>query len=512
MSTMTHPNVQAPQVIDPLPFAGGCRGIWHGQSQDNLPNGFTYKYSGGLATYPQQHSPIAIYAEAVNKTFFVYGGTAGNVHENKANNTLQIHIAVFDHETNMVSQPRVLLDRREAWHHTDAHENPTLVIDDDGYLYVFVNTHGPSNVANRNGASGAASYIFKSLQPYDITGFEQIIGSNPLTADDADTGGTNFSYSNPYWITGEGMLFMHTKYVSWGGRMLGWLTGTPNTDQPSGFAWNERQMLVQVEKGHYQSSALHPDGRTIGTAFNVHPKGETMADSDRDGLDSRTNLYYAQTVGLTGKWTTVDDQPITPGATTRDAMRLMLVRDYAAENKLVYLKSTQFDLAGNPILVYLTSHDYRPGQGGPHTLHTAHWQGGAWVFRDITTCDHNYDYGSLLVDPTEDGGEVWRLVAPLGPGPQPNYTGGEMQVWASTDQGASWNMQHTFGELGPYNHTYARTVLHGHDDFALLWADGDPSQVSPSSLYFTNRTATKVFRMPYVFDADWTLPELVYEA
>ena len=35
-----------------------------------------FKYSGGTATYPQQHAPIAIYAKAADKTFFVFGGVA----------------------------------------------------------------------------------------------------------------------------------------------------------------------------------------------------------------------------------------------------------------------------------------------------------------------------------------------------------------------------------------------------------------------------------------------------
>ena len=50
----------------------GYRGIWY----MNQPTGdeYRYKYSGGLGTYPQQHSPIAIYSTAANKTFFCYGG------------------------------------------------------------------------------------------------------------------------------------------------------------------------------------------------------------------------------------------------------------------------------------------------------------------------------------------------------------------------------------------------------------------------------------------------------
>ena len=55
-----------------LPEDDGYRGIWYANQKSN--DEYVYKYSGGMATYPQQHAPIAIYAPAANKTFFVYGG------------------------------------------------------------------------------------------------------------------------------------------------------------------------------------------------------------------------------------------------------------------------------------------------------------------------------------------------------------------------------------------------------------------------------------------------------
>ncbi len=51
----------------------GYRGIWY--YNQATKDEYKYKYSGGFATYPQQHAPIAIYCKEVDKTFFVYGGT-----------------------------------------------------------------------------------------------------------------------------------------------------------------------------------------------------------------------------------------------------------------------------------------------------------------------------------------------------------------------------------------------------------------------------------------------------
>ena len=55
-----------------LPTADGFRGIWY-MNQPSKDE-YAYKYSGGMATYPWQHHPIAIYAPEADKTFFVYGG------------------------------------------------------------------------------------------------------------------------------------------------------------------------------------------------------------------------------------------------------------------------------------------------------------------------------------------------------------------------------------------------------------------------------------------------------
>ena len=63
----------------PLPRDDGYRGIWY----YNQPSGdvYKYKYSGGFATYPQQHIPIAIYSREADKTFFVYGGRSKEKNE-----------------------------------------------------------------------------------------------------------------------------------------------------------------------------------------------------------------------------------------------------------------------------------------------------------------------------------------------------------------------------------------------------------------------------------------------
>src|SRR6476659_5213711 len=150
----------------PAERADGYRGIWY----MNQPTGdeYVYKYSGGFATYPQQQEPIAIYSRAANKTFFCYGGSTGNRKE------LAEMVSYFDHATGQVPRPRVVMIKKTD----DAHENPTLAVDDSGHIWVFCSTHGPAN----------NSHIFRSTSPYSIDEFEE-------------TAHTNFSYSEPWYLS-----------------------------------------------------------------------------------------------------------------------------------------------------------------------------------------------------------------------------------------------------------------------------------------------------------------------
>src|SRR5947208_956325 len=75
----------------------GYRGIWYYNQPSK--DEYRYKYSGGFATYPQQHLPIAYYAKEANKTFFCYGGTAAGKNE------LLHMVSYYDHATGQVPRP-----------------------------------------------------------------------------------------------------------------------------------------------------------------------------------------------------------------------------------------------------------------------------------------------------------------------------------------------------------------------------------------------------------------------
>lgn len=435
-----------------LPQDDGYRGIWY----SNQPSGdeYRYKYSGGFATYPQQHHPIALYSEEAEKTFFVYGGTR------RGRNELLHMVSYYDHRTGLFPRPRILLDKETS----DAHDNPTLALDGEGRLWVFSNAHGTAR----------RSWIHRSTEPYSIRSFERVLE-------------TNFSYGQPWHLPDRGFLFLHTRYS--GGRRLFWQTSQ------GGREWSEPHLLARVEKGHYQVSWRYA-GR-VGTAFNYHPEPV--------GLNARTNLYYLETADGGASWRAADGSGIeTPIVAEKNPA---LARDYRAEGLLVYLKDLNFDGEGRPVILHLTSRDYRSGpHSGPRVWRTARWTGADWEVRRVTTSDHNYDHGSLYI---EDGG-TWRIIAPTAPGPEPHTTGGDVVLWVSDDRGGSWRKVKQLTRARERNHTYVRRPVNAHPDFYALWADGKTLEPSPSSLYFTSRDGERVFRLPERMEGATAPPEIAW--
>ena len=307
-----------------LPKDEGYRGIWYYNQPSN--DEYVYKYSGGFATYPQQQLPIAYYSKEANKTFFCYGGAV------KGKRQLLHMVSYYDHATGQVPRPRILLNKETD----DAHDNPVMMLDDSGYIWIFSNAHG----------KGRPSYIHKSKKPLSIDEFELVRT-------------TNFSYGQPWWLPGKGFLFLHTIYGE-GGRSLFWMTS------PQGREWSEPQLMARIGMGHYQVSAR--DGGRVGTMFNFHPAPV--------GLNARTNLYYMETADQGRTWRTAGGTAIeTPLKTASNAA---LVHDYQAEKLLVYIKDLNFDAQHRPVLLYMTSRGYASGPANdPRTWHTARWTGTA---------------------------------------------------------------------------------------------------------------------------------------
>lgn len=439
----------------------GFKGLWYTLTQFGE---YGDKYSGGLGTYTAKHSPLAIYSAKENKTFFTYSGTV-----EETDNHLLIMISYYDHSTGQLAKPVILFDKTDS---TDPHENATIQLDADGYLWVFIS----GRYSLRNG------YILRSDNPYNIQSFSEVLNKP-------------FNYPQPKYISGKGFLFLFTNLGS--GREL------YMQSSDDGYSWTSDKKMVAFG-GHYQVSCNL--GSKVGFAYNWHPQGN---------VDKRTNLYFMETQDMGKTWTNINgDELLLP---IQSSNNNSLVKDYSSMGLNVYLKDIRYNNQGYPVLVYITSPTHLTGPANPkREWRIAQWDGNQWLFSMVTYANHNYDMGSLYFD--DDN--TYRIIAPTEVGPQQWGTGGEMATWESYDAGVTWNKLLDITSNSVRNHTYARRPMFCNPDFYALWADGNTEAFSRSCLYFTNKYGD-VFQMPYDLEDDFvdpipfadvieTFPQVVY--
>lgn len=441
----------------------GYRGIWY--FNEKLDSEYAYKYSGGMATYCAKHRPFAVYSAAANKTFFCFGGAK------KQNSRRLVHmVSYFDHQTGQVPQPTLLLDKQTD----DAHDNPVISLDGEGYIWIFSTSHG----------RGRPSFVHKSVRPYDVDEFARV----DATYEQADRQRPldNFSYMQVWPIESRGFAAFFTRYNDPVQRTSMFMRSN------DGMHWSKWQRLAAIEQGHYQISAV--GGTKMASAFNYHPSGK--------GLNYRTNLYYLETVDGGQSWQTAAGQPLAVPVTAVD--NASRVHDYASDKLNVYVKDLVFDDANRPIIVYLTSKGFQSGpENDPRRWHVACWTGSRWRISTVTTSDNNYDMGSLYLEPQQ-----WRLIAPVIAGPQAYNPGGEVGQWISRDQGRTWQPDRSLTEASPMNHSYVRRPLDAHPDFYAFWSDGHGRRPSECRLYFCNQQG-EVFQLPTSMTTRFAKPKRI---
>lgn len=462
-----------PQSLNNTKYTG-YRGIWFtlGQTKNMLKLGYdgNYgdKYSGGKAfAWSHTVAPMAIYVPEVDKTFFVWGGTTESDEKH-----LLAMVSYYDHAKHLVPRPTIVRDQMGV---DDPHDNPSITIDDQGYIYVFI----AGRSRTRSGQ------IFKATKPYSIDEFELIIEREQ-------------TYSQVRYVPGKGFMHFLTLYTN--GRELYFETsanGNDWTHEPA----KDLQKLAGFG-GHYQVSHFDEKLRIISTAFNYHPGG-TWKGIPVSGPDSRTNLYYIESRDFGKTWTTIEG--IELSLPLDDPDNPALVIDYESTGLMAYINKLVFDDEGNPVILVVTSPGYFPGPiNDPRIWEIVRWTGQEWLRHEITRSDHNYDAGSLYIE-----GDRWSLLAPALTGPQPYFTGGEIGLWVSCDKGETWKLEREVTQNSTRNHSYVRRPDHPKDPFFGMWADGNSEEFSISYLYFTNSNGTKVYRLPYTMENDFEEPILI---
>ena len=196
----------------------GYRGIWFTIGQAR--SGYGDKYSGGLGTYTMKHIPMAVYSPEADKTFFVYGGTPSE--ERKY---LLCMVGCYDHKTGMLRRPVVVYDKGVAGV-GDPHDDPTIQLDKEGYVWVFV--------AGR--ANKRPGIRYRSTKPYDISEFEYVNESI-------------MAYPQVHYHPEKGFFLFFTRYD--GVRRLFYQSST------DGIRWTDYRQIASIidegetKSGHY---------------------------------------------------------------------------------------------------------------------------------------------------------------------------------------------------------------------------------------------------------------------
>ena len=416
------------------------------------------KYSGALGTYTAKHHPLAIYADVVDKTFFVYGGT-----KSPKSKHLLCMIGEFDHSSGLVSQPLVVCDKMGV---DDPHDNPSILIDDQGFIWVFVSGRGKVRMG----------FKYKSKKPYSIEGFEKITTEEMTYPQPKKMGSTFFNFFTKY--TGVRKLYFEKS--------------------KNGIHWSEDRLFAAIpekkdqKSGHYQISAQYKE-KKIGTFFNRHPNGI---------VDQRTDLYYLETNDMGETWKTADQKSISVPVTEKSSPSRVV--DYLSLKNNIYLKDMVFDSKGRPICLYIRSKGHMPGpENQPYEWCITKWNDSQWTTHTITTSDHNYDMGSLLFFKKE-----LYLVAPTAIGSQKWGVGGELQVWKSHDSGAHWVKEKNLTQNSQMNHSYVRKSENFKAPFVFFWAYGDAHKFSKSELFFGNLKG-EIWKLPYNMEKESELPQQI---
>jgi hypothetical protein len=111
--------------------------------------------------------------------------------------------------------------------------------------------------------------------------------------------------------------------------------------------------------------------------------------------------------------------------------------------------------------------------------------------------------GSIFIS-----GDTWFVVAPVIEGPQKYAPGGEIAIYKSVDKGLTWNFHLQVTQNSLYNHNYVRRPINARSPFMYFWADGDPTEMSMSKVYFGNMNGD-VWMLPYKMYDDTESPQKI---
>lgn len=245
--------------------------LYDNNDPDNwLDNGQTKypKYSGAAATAFSVNRPQAIYDHISNKTFFVYsvGNKDGRVPP------MHYYVGCFDHNKGnlCLGKPEHITKRFVI----DGHDNAAILIDSQGYLWVYISAR-----STRCDTENRCAEVYKSLNVRDNSSFAKEVMGTKVNR--------NAAYIQP-WNTSKGPVVLFTYYNN-DHREI-WIRKAKGTEHKL------------VSGGHYYVS--YSDGKDLilvaYSSFSNHKDPDTRKDiyfiySDNSGDTWKTYSCWKKT-------------------------------------------------------------------------------------------------------------------------------------------------------------------------------------------------------------------------
>ncbi|WP_114778436.1 BNR-4 repeat-containing protein [Botryobacter ruber] len=378
------------------------------------------------------NDPRAIYHKGQKEqTYFSWVNSVGD-----------IWISAYNHETGEYKEHR-LHERLEV----DDHDNPAILIRNDGRIIVYYSKHTVGPV-----------YQYISTNPEDITSWGPVLNY-----------GTNVTYPYPFQV-GE-QIYVFYRGINWHPTLVvsddnGATVGTP------------QQFITGGGGRPYTRYAQDATGAIHIAVTTGHPRNEP-----------NNKIYYARFKD--GKFYRADGTFIKDYTGSATALNLDTEAEvvYNASNGKGWIWDITVDADNNPVMVYASF-----PTGTDHRYHYARWTGTQWFRKQLT-----------------DAGKWFPQTRPGASEQEPNYSGGisldydnpsvvylskpvkgvfEIFKFTTPDQGVSWDSTALTWNT-PAHLLNVRPIVPRHHKegyFDVLWMRG-------TYVHYTNYNTSIVYQM-----------------
>lgn len=281
--------------------------------------------------------PRAVYYEGKHKRTYI--GWIDNYGD--------VQIGYYDHTTKKIHSA-LIYDNFEI----DDHDNPAILIDNEGYLLVFFNLHG------------GGMFFTKSKAPEDITEWQDV---QKLELNDTTRytfGGDGYTYTNPIQLTNE----KNRMYLFWRG-----IDGKPtySVSDDNGETWSKGVIFCMPERSY---NFRRPYTKYYSKGQNkIH-----IAITDGHPRKEPTNsIYYMRYEN--GAFYKADGTKIRDvNSEAHQPRDCDVVYDAVPTEQKAWIWDIAEDEKGNPVLVYAKFPD-----DSTHVYCYAKWDGRKWNNYDL---------------------------------------------------------------------------------------------------------------------------------